>query len=48
MKNIKHVVLSSLFAALVFVAQGGAIGGVIGPQCGWCFYQPKVPTSLLK
>lgn len=41
---IKHAVVFSLFTFLVSFASNN----VIGPMCGGLWYQPKVPTSLLK
>ncbi|WP_134216542.1 AgrD family cyclic lactone autoinducer peptide [Pelotomaculum sp. FP] len=44
MKHIKNAVLFSLFTLLVSFASSG----VIGPMCANMWYQPKVPSSLLK
>lgn len=44
MKHVKHAVLFSLFTALVSFASSG----IFGPMCAGAWYQPKVPTSLMK
>jgi len=44
MRKIKHAALFTLFTALVSFASSG----IIGPMCAGMWYQPKVPTSLLK
>ncbi|HBC92942.1 MAG TPA: cyclic lactone autoinducer peptide [Pelotomaculum sp.] len=44
MKHIKHTVLFSLFTFLVSFASSNTFG----PLCVGYWYQPKVPTSLLK